>query len=103
MTALARSASQNLQHIHFPNESPQYRRARNALLELEMELRRQVERVTPQSVAPSSKSSDSYKGRRYPNTDTHSRRRRNHARAAGTRTLRLAVSFLGTPTLHWPL
>jgi predicted dithiol-disulfide oxidoreductase (DUF899 family) len=48
MTALARSAPRNLQHIHFPNESPQYRRARNALLEQEMELRRQVERVAAQ-------------------------------------------------------
>src|SRR5262249_1892335 len=35
-------------HIHFPNESPQYRRARNALLEQEIELRRQVERVAAQ-------------------------------------------------------
>jgi predicted dithiol-disulfide oxidoreductase (DUF899 family) len=48
MTALAKSAPQALQHIHFPNESPQYRRARNALLEQEMELRRQVERVAAQ-------------------------------------------------------
>jgi predicted dithiol-disulfide oxidoreductase (DUF899 family) len=48
MAALAKSAPQALQHIHFPNESPQYRRARNALLEQEMELRRQVERVAAQ-------------------------------------------------------
>jgi hypothetical protein len=33
MVALAKSAPQTLQHIHFPNESPQYRRARNVLLE----------------------------------------------------------------------
>jgi predicted dithiol-disulfide oxidoreductase (DUF899 family) len=45
MTALAKSAQQTLQRIHFPNESPQYRRARDALLEEEMELRRQIERV----------------------------------------------------------
>ena len=48
MTALAKSAQQTLQHLHFPNESTQYRRARNALLEQEMELRRQVERVAAQ-------------------------------------------------------
>ena len=48
MAALAKSAPQALQHIHFPSESPQYRRARNALLEQEMELRRQVERVAAQ-------------------------------------------------------
>ena len=48
MAALAKSAPQAVQHIHFPNESPQYRRARNALLEQEMELRRQVERVAAQ-------------------------------------------------------
>src|SRR6516225_5246000 len=30
---------------HFPNESPQYRAARNALLIEEIELRRQIERV----------------------------------------------------------
>ncbi len=34
-----------LQHLHFPNESLEYRTARNALLAEEMELRRQVERV----------------------------------------------------------
>jgi predicted dithiol-disulfide oxidoreductase (DUF899 family) len=34
-----------LQHLHFPNESPEYRRARNALLDEEIALRRQVERV----------------------------------------------------------
>ena len=48
MVALAKSVSQSLQHIHFPNESPQYRRARNVLLEQEMELRRQLERVAAQ-------------------------------------------------------
>ena len=48
MVALAKSAPQTLQRIHFPNESPQYRRARNVLLEHEMELRRQLERVAAQ-------------------------------------------------------
>jgi predicted dithiol-disulfide oxidoreductase (DUF899 family) len=33
---------------HFPNESPQYRAARNALLIEEIELRRQIERVAMQ-------------------------------------------------------
>jgi Bacterial protein of unknown function (DUF899) len=51
MAALAKSAPQAVQHIHFPNESPQYRRARNALLEQEMELHRQVERVAAQCQA----------------------------------------------------
>src|SRR3569832_2190701 len=32
-------------HTHFPNESPEYRRARNALLAEEIELRRHLERV----------------------------------------------------------
>jgi predicted dithiol-disulfide oxidoreductase (DUF899 family) len=31
---------------HFPNESPEYRQARNALLTEEIELRRHIERVT---------------------------------------------------------
>ena len=48
MVALAKSVSQSLQHVHFPNENPQYRRARNVLLEQEMELRRQLERVAAQ-------------------------------------------------------
>ena len=30
---------------HFPNESPEYRRPRNALLAEEIELRRHIERV----------------------------------------------------------
>jgi len=30
---------------HFPNESPEYRRARNYLLSEEIELRRHIERV----------------------------------------------------------
>jgi predicted dithiol-disulfide oxidoreductase (DUF899 family) len=34
-----------MQHLRFPNESPAYREARNALLAEEMELRRQIERV----------------------------------------------------------
>jgi len=33
---------------HFPNESPEYRSARNALLAEEIELRRQLERVASQ-------------------------------------------------------
>jgi predicted dithiol-disulfide oxidoreductase (DUF899 family) len=45
MTALAKSAVQTLHHLSFPNESADYRRARNALLDDEMELRRQIERV----------------------------------------------------------
>jgi predicted dithiol-disulfide oxidoreductase (DUF899 family) len=48
MAVLSKSSPQTLQHMHFPNESAQYRRARNALLEQEMELRRQVERVAAQ-------------------------------------------------------
>jgi predicted dithiol-disulfide oxidoreductase (DUF899 family) len=48
MASLAKSAPQAVQHIHFPNESPQYRRARNVLLAQERELRRQVERVAAQ-------------------------------------------------------
>ena len=48
MASLVKSASHAVQHIHFPNESPQYRRARNVLLEHEMDLRRQVERVAAQ-------------------------------------------------------
>ena len=34
-----------MEHLHFPNESAEYRRVRNALLEEEMALRRQVECV----------------------------------------------------------
>lgn len=45
MVALAKSMPQSVHHIHFPNESAEYRKARNALLEDEMELRRQVEKV----------------------------------------------------------
>ena len=45
MTAHARSVPDTLHHIRFPNESTDYRRARNALLDQEMELRRQIERV----------------------------------------------------------
>lgn len=37
-----------LHHLHFPNESPAYRQARNALLAAEMELRCQIERVAAQ-------------------------------------------------------
>ena len=35
----------NANRAHFPNESPEYRRARNALLAEEIELRRHLERV----------------------------------------------------------
>jgi predicted dithiol-disulfide oxidoreductase (DUF899 family) len=34
-----------MEHLHFPNESTDYRQARDALLAEEMELRRQIERV----------------------------------------------------------
>lgn len=34
-----------MEHLHFPNESAEYRRARNALLDEEIALRRQIERV----------------------------------------------------------
>ena len=37
-----------MEHLHFPNESPEYRRVRNALLEEEMALRREIERVAAQ-------------------------------------------------------
>ena len=37
-----------MEHLHFPNESAEYRRVRNALLEEEMALRRAVERVATQ-------------------------------------------------------
>jgi predicted dithiol-disulfide oxidoreductase (DUF899 family) len=45
MATPAKFAPQTLHHIHFPNESEQYREARNALLDEEMKLRRQIERV----------------------------------------------------------
>jgi predicted dithiol-disulfide oxidoreductase (DUF899 family) len=48
MSAVAKSSSQTVHHIHFPNESAAYRKARNVLLEEEMALRRQVERVAAQ-------------------------------------------------------
>jgi predicted dithiol-disulfide oxidoreductase (DUF899 family) len=48
MVALAKRAPQALHHIHFPNESKDYRSARNALLDEEIKLRRQVERVAAQ-------------------------------------------------------
>jgi predicted dithiol-disulfide oxidoreductase (DUF899 family) len=37
-----------LQHLHFPGENAAYRAARNALLDEEMALRRQIERVSAQ-------------------------------------------------------
>ena len=48
MVALARSSAQALHHLHFPNESEAYRRARNTLLDEEIKLRRQIERVAAQ-------------------------------------------------------
>jgi predicted dithiol-disulfide oxidoreductase (DUF899 family) len=45
MVAFAKAAPQALHHVHFPNESAEYRKARNSLLEEEIELRRQIERV----------------------------------------------------------
>jgi predicted dithiol-disulfide oxidoreductase (DUF899 family) len=45
MANLARVDASALQHIHFPNESTAYRRARNSLLAEEMKLRRQIEVV----------------------------------------------------------
>src|SRR5688572_9234552 len=48
MVALKKSAPQNLYHVKFPNESVAYRRARNALLDDEIKLRRQIERVALQ-------------------------------------------------------
>jgi predicted dithiol-disulfide oxidoreductase (DUF899 family) len=41
-------APANLHDKRFPNESAEYRQARNALLEAEMELRRQIEKVAAQ-------------------------------------------------------
>jgi predicted dithiol-disulfide oxidoreductase (DUF899 family) len=38
-------ATASLQHLRFPNESLEYRRARNALVDQEIELRRHMERV----------------------------------------------------------
>jgi predicted dithiol-disulfide oxidoreductase (DUF899 family) len=40
--------AQTLHHLHFPDESTEYRAARNALLQEEMALRQQVERVAEQ-------------------------------------------------------
>jgi predicted dithiol-disulfide oxidoreductase (DUF899 family) len=45
MVALTKSIPQSVHHVHFPNESAEYRKERNALLEEEMKLRRQVEQV----------------------------------------------------------
>src|SRR5262245_10747208 len=44
MVALAKSSAQTLHHLHFPNETEAYRRARNVLLDEEIKLRRQVDR-----------------------------------------------------------
>ena len=46
--APAEGASGAIEHLHFPGESAAYRTARNALLEEERALRRQVERVATQ-------------------------------------------------------
>jgi predicted dithiol-disulfide oxidoreductase (DUF899 family) len=43
LTPAAELAAMN--KAHFPNESPEYRQARNALLAEEIELRRHIERV----------------------------------------------------------
>lgn len=43
LTPAAELAAKN--KAHFPNESPEYRQARNALLAEEIELRRYIERV----------------------------------------------------------
>jgi predicted dithiol-disulfide oxidoreductase (DUF899 family) len=48
MVALRRSSAQTLHHLQFPNESEAYRQARNALLDEEIKLRRQIERVAAQ-------------------------------------------------------
>lgn len=48
MLALAKSSVQTLHHLHFPNESEAYRQARNMLLDEEIKLRRQIERVAAQ-------------------------------------------------------
>jgi predicted dithiol-disulfide oxidoreductase (DUF899 family) len=48
MVALAKSSVQTLHHLHFPNKSEAYRRARNMLLDEEIKLRRQVERLAAQ-------------------------------------------------------
>src|SRR3954465_12040899 len=37
-----------MEHLSFPNERADYRQARNALLDAEIELRRQIERVAAQ-------------------------------------------------------
>jgi predicted dithiol-disulfide oxidoreductase (DUF899 family) len=42
------TSSSALEHLHFPNESPEYRAARNALLIEEMRLRTHLERVAAQ-------------------------------------------------------
>jgi predicted dithiol-disulfide oxidoreductase (DUF899 family) len=48
MVALAKSPPRSLHHLRFPNESDVYRQARNALLDEEIKLRRQIERVAAQ-------------------------------------------------------
>src|SRR5215470_3545465 len=42
------ASSPTLQHLRFPGETASYRKARNALLDQEMALRRQIERVAAQ-------------------------------------------------------
>ena len=42
------AGSTSFEHVAFPNESAAYRKARNTLLDAEMELRRQLERVAAQ-------------------------------------------------------
>lgn len=41
-----------MEHLSFPNESAEYRTARNALLDAEIALRRQLEAVAPQCRSP---------------------------------------------------
>jgi predicted dithiol-disulfide oxidoreductase (DUF899 family) len=48
MADAAESLSGALEHLRFPGESAAYRSARNALLDQEMALRRQIERVSAQ-------------------------------------------------------
>jgi len=48
MTDKTENSTQSLQHLQFPGENAAYRAARNALLDEEMALRRQLERVSAQ-------------------------------------------------------
>src|SRR5882724_10421572 len=48
MPERAASPTGSLEHLQFPGENAAYRTARNALLDEEMALRRQIERVSAQ-------------------------------------------------------